>query len=215
MCLGSRTWPEGAPGCSGLPRARASSTDRHCWHRRTGGGHTQGLPPSCPSCRCPPRSARSPTPAVPRDRQAHPWRVPHPREVSAWNHYQFGGGERGALTGLGGSHGIPEPYPAPSPGSSGGSERELRRVGLGLRAGPGVRPPRGPPPGVCPGSLQPASASGWSGGLGLGPEDPSVGGVTFPHGPSAQCTRAASVFNRPPSATRSRAPWPEDSRVSR
>lgn len=39
-------------------------------------------------------------------------------------------------------------------------------------------------------------------------------GLTFPHGPVAQCTRAASVFNRPPSATRSRTPWPEDSKVS-
>ena len=57
--------------------------------------------------------------------------------------------------------------------------------------------------------------SGWSGGLGLGPGDPSGGAVTFPHGPSAQCTRAASVFNRLPSAVRSRTPWPEDSRVSR
>lgn len=37
----------------------------------------------------------------------------------------------------------------------------------------------------------------------------------FSHGPSVQCTRATSVFNRPSSAVRSRAPWPEVSRLSR
>lgn len=34
-------------------------------------------------------------PCPPRDSQAHPRRVPHPREVSAWNHFKFWGGERG------------------------------------------------------------------------------------------------------------------------
>lgn len=75
--------------------------------------------------------------------------------------------------------------------------------------GQGARPPGlGPPPGVCPGPF--------AAGLGveqLGLRDPG-GAITFPHGPPAQCTRATSVFNRPRSTSRSRAPWPEDSKVS-
>lgn len=138
MCLGSRAGPKGASGCSGLPRARASSTDRHCWHRRAGGGHTRGLPPSCPSRWCPPPLAHSQTPALPRDSQAHPRRVPHPREVSAWNHFKFWGGERGVLKGWEAAVGSQSCTPQP-PGTSEGSEREQRRVGLGLRAGPGIR----------------------------------------------------------------------------
>lgn len=215
MCLGSRAGPKGASGCSGLPRARTSSTDRHCWHRRAGGGHTRGLPPSCPSRWCPPPLARSQTPALPRDSQAHPRRVPHPREVSAWNHFKFWGGETGVLKGWEGSRRIPELYPPTR-----GAQRALK----GSRGEWAWACGQGP----ASGTARPAfwSLPGpFAAGLGLGverrawagagPEDPSVGGVTFPHGPSAQCTRAASVFNRPPSATRSRAPWPEDSRVSR
>lgn len=79
--------------------------------------------------------------------------------------------------------------------------------GLGLQAGlPGLCPP----PGVFPGLLLSARWVGWA-----GPGDLSGGALTFPHGPEVQCTRAASVFNRPPSATRSRSPWPEVSEVTR
>lgn len=77
------------------------------------------------------------------------------------------------------------------------------RVGSGLRGGPG-----------CPGTaasllrllefaqgpLLPVGRAERAGrGQGWGTRQ--VGLVTFPHGPLAQCTRSASVFNRPPSAS--------------
>lgn len=39
-------------------------------------------------------------------------------------------------------------------------------------------------------------------------------GLTFPHGPPVQCTRAASVFNKLLSTSWSRVPRPEASRLS-
>lgn len=69
---------------------------------------------------------------------------------------------------MGGSRRIPELYP-PTPRDLRGLRKGAEESGLGPAGRARHQAPRGPPSGVCPGPLQPASALGWSGGLGLGP----------------------------------------------
>lgn len=199
MCLGSRAGPRGL----GLlrPCPEPWGIDHRPGTVGTDGrvGAIHGLPPSCPSKLVPSTVGSAHRPLPSRDSQAHGG-SPSPG-VSAWNHFKFWGGGGGVLKGGRAAVGSQSCTPTGAQRALKGAEGEWAwACGQGPASGT-----RGPS--RLPGPLQPASALGWkrrAWAWGRAGGTRPVGGVTFPHGPSAQCTRAASVLTGRPAPPRSR-----------
>lgn len=186
MCLRSRTGPPGSPGFSGLPRARASSTDRHCGqgsgaysqeaaHFPAGSTHTSpALPLSHPPLHHHSftRSHRRQPPPITRvhmhtqKARARGPSIPGrllpgtTANLMAWG-----------LTGEAALRSWSCLYPAQPPTLAVQAclNSNQRRVGSGLQVGPGclaTQPHLDPPPGVCPEPFasSPGVERAWAGG---------------------------------------------------